>query len=157
MKFTAAFAVLAAFASATVVAAAPTPSYDSLMEARSEFVDGALEEVWARFYEELLEEVESREYDEDIYERAAPMKKFAVDLATGLAQKAPGYADKYKKSEEAKIKNSQPRMASVVKQAQIAAAKPQAPPKMALPPASKWNTVKKPGVLDELKKLHGKK
>ncbi|KAH6906399.1 hypothetical protein BKA70DRAFT_1287427 [Coprinopsis sp. MPI-PUGE-AT-0042] len=158
MKFTAAFAVLTVFASKAVVQAAPAPSYDSIMEARSEFVESALEEVWARFYDELLEEVEARRYDEDIFERSPMMKKFAVDLATGLAQKAPGYADKYKKSEEAKIKNAQPRLAKVVKQAQIAAKPVQAPPKMALPPSSKWNTVKKPGVMDEIKKLRaGKK
>lgn len=105
MKFTASFAVLAVFVSQAVVNAAPMPAaYD--LEARADFVDGALEEVWSRFYDELLEEVEAREFDdEEIFERA-PMKKFAKDLAVGLGQKAPGYANQYSQSQQAKARNS---------------------------------------------------
>ncbi|KAH6906377.1 hypothetical protein BKA70DRAFT_1429065 [Coprinopsis sp. MPI-PUGE-AT-0042] len=173
MKFTATFAVLAVFVSKAVVSAAPTPAYDSLLEARSEFVESALEEVWARFYDELLEGVEAREYvedlfeareydedileareyDEDIFERS-PMKKFAGDLATNLAQKAPQYAQQYSQSQESKARNSQPRFAHVVQQAQ-AQAKSGSVPKPAaakLPASSKWNTVKKPSVMAEIKK-----
>ena len=51
--------------------------------------------------------------EEFLFERA-PMKKFATDLATGLAQKAPTYAKQYTQSEEAKRRNAAtPRMASV--------------------------------------------
>lgn len=38
MKFTATFAVLAVFATKAVVSAAPTAAYDSVLEARSDFV-----------------------------------------------------------------------------------------------------------------------
>ncbi|KAH6906403.1 hypothetical protein BKA70DRAFT_407632 [Coprinopsis sp. MPI-PUGE-AT-0042] len=154
MKFTAAFAILAAFTSTAVVSAAPAPVYDSLIEARSEFVESALEEVWARFYDELLETYESRAYAEDVFERSPMIKKFVGDFASGLAQKTPGYVDKLKKTADARARASVPRMANVVKQVQLAA-KP-APAKIAIPPASKWYTVKKPSVMAEIKKL-GKK
>ena len=162
MKFTAAFA-LAVVAGTSAVFAAPTPGYDAVLEARSELIEQALDEVCARYYEESLEELEAREYEvreyyEDIFERSPMMKKFATDLATGLAQKAPGYADQWKKSEERKARNAQPRLTAVVKQAQAAQQKPATPPPAikTIPPASKWNTVKKPSVMAEIKKL-GKK
>ncbi|KAH6897520.1 hypothetical protein BKA70DRAFT_1315914 [Coprinopsis sp. MPI-PUGE-AT-0042] len=155
MKFTATFAVLAVFATKAVVLAAPTHGYDALVEARSEFVESALEEVWARFCNELLEDIEARDYDEEIFERS-PMKKFATDLATNLAQKAPQYAQQYSQSQEAKARNSQPKMAQVVQKAQAqakgSAAKPIAAVKP-LPANSKWNTVKQPSVMAEIKKL----
>jgi hypothetical protein len=105
MKFTASFAVLAVFVSQAVVNAAPTPAaYD--LEARADFTDGALEEVWSRFYDELLEDVEAREFDDEEISERAPMKKFAQDLAVGLAQKAPGYAKQASQSQQAKARNS---------------------------------------------------
>ncbi|KAH6906410.1 hypothetical protein BKA70DRAFT_1429100 [Coprinopsis sp. MPI-PUGE-AT-0042] len=151
MKFTASFAVLAVFVSQAVVSAAPTPmQYDSALEARADFTDGALEEVWARFYDELLEEVDAREYDEEVFERA-PMKKFAQDLAVGLAQKAPGYAKQHSQSQESKARNSAPRMANVAHQASQQSKPSSSLPK--IPASSKWNTVKKPSVMAEIKKL----
>ena len=150
MKFTASFAVLAVFVSQAVVNAAPMQFNDAL-EARADFNDGALEDVWSRFYDELLDEVEAREYDEDLFERA-PMKKFAQDLGVGLAQKAPGYAKQYTQSQQAKTRNSAPRFANVAQQAtQKKPAGGSSLPK--LPASSKWNTVKKPSVMAEIKKL----
>jgi hypothetical protein len=158
MKFTATFAILAVFATkAVTVSAAPMAAYDSLLEARSDFVESALEEVWARFYDELLEDVEARDYDDfEMFERS-PMQKFGKDLAVGIAQKLPDYAQQYSKSKEANARNSQPRMAQVVQKAMAqsksgSAAKPVAPVKP-LPATSKWNTVKKPSVMAEIKKL----
>ena len=84
--------------------------------------EAALEGVWERFYDELLDDVDARDYeedldardfdDEDLFERS-PMKKFATDLATGLAQKAPTYAKQYSQSEQAKHRTPAPRMANV--------------------------------------------
>ena len=162
MKFSAAFAVLAIFAGNAFVAAAPAPTQDAILEARSELIEQALDELWSRYYDDVVADLDAREYEvreyyEEVLERSPMMKKFATDLATGLAQKAPGYADQWKKSEEMKAKNAQPRMAHVVKQAQ-AAQKPAAKPAVAkpLPASSKWNKLKKPSVMDEVKKL-GKK
>lgn len=151
MKFTASFAVLAVFVSQAVVSAAPAPvQFDGAVEARADLVDGALDDVWSRFYDELLEEAEARGFDdEDLFERA-PMKKFAQDLAVGLAQKAPTYANQYSQSQQAKVRNSMPRMATVAHKATQAAK--QSVPKP-LPASSKWNTVKKPSVMAEIKKL----
>ena len=147
MKFSATFAVLAVFVSKAVVSAAPMPAYKSAIETRAEFVESALEEVWERFYDELLEEVEAREYDsEDIFERA-PMKKFAGDLASNLAQNAPGYVKQYSQSKQAEARQGQPRFPGIVQQAQ-AAAKPAAKP---LPASSKWNQVKQPAVMNQIK------
>ncbi|KAH6897514.1 hypothetical protein BKA70DRAFT_1231467 [Coprinopsis sp. MPI-PUGE-AT-0042] len=113
MKFTATFAVLAVFVTKAVVSAAPVvPSYDSAPEARSDFVEGALEEVWARFYDELVEEreydedtLEFREYDKKLFERA-PMKKFGKDVVNNLAQNAHGYAKQYSESKKTEARNS---------------------------------------------------
>ncbi|KAH6897515.1 hypothetical protein BKA70DRAFT_1406767 [Coprinopsis sp. MPI-PUGE-AT-0042] len=165
MKFTAAFAILAVFASKAVVSAAPAPIYESLQEARSEFIESALEEVWARFYDELLEvesrayddmdDFEAREYyDEDIFERS-PMKKFTVDLITGIAQKAPKIAEQKRKTEEAKARQAEPRPAPVVPGAQ-GKAKPPTPMIASIPPTSKWNKVKQPSVVDQIRNM-GKK
>ncbi|KAH6906384.1 hypothetical protein BKA70DRAFT_1494541 [Coprinopsis sp. MPI-PUGE-AT-0042] len=113
MKFAATFAVLAVFVAKAVVSAAPVvPPYDSALEARSDFVEGALEEVWARFYDELVEEreydedaFEFREYDEELFERA-PMKKFGKDVVNNLAQNAHGYAKQYSESKKTEARNS---------------------------------------------------
>lgn len=113
MKLTASFAILAVLASKTFVAAAPIDvAYDSALEARAEFVDDALEDVWSRFYDELLEEVDAREYEEEIFERA-PMKKFAQDLGIGLAQKAPKMAQQYSQSQQSSNRQQLPRPAFV--------------------------------------------
>ncbi|KAH6906383.1 hypothetical protein BKA70DRAFT_1287391 [Coprinopsis sp. MPI-PUGE-AT-0042] len=149
MKFTAAFAILAVFASKAVVSAAPAPIYESLQEARSEFIESALEEVWARFYDELLEvesrayddmdDFEAREYyDEEIFERS-PMKK----------------AEQKRKTEEAKARQAEPRPAPVVPGAQ-GKAKPPTPMIASIPPTSKWNKVKQPSVVDQIRNM-GKK
>eukprot|EP01126_Amoeba_proteus_P019385 TRINITY_DN19993_c0_g1_i1.p1 TRINITY_DN19993_c0_g1~~TRINITY_DN19993_c0_g1_i1.p1 ORF type:complete len:221 (+),score=45.66 TRINITY_DN19993_c0_g1_i1:2-664(+) len=98
----------------------------------------------------------SLEYDEELFERT-PMKKFATDLATNLAQKAPKMAQQYSQSEQAKHRQQQPRLASVVQQAQAAnKAKTGPAPRPQIPASSKWNTDKKPSVMEEIKKL-GKK
>ena len=77
--------------------------------------EAALEGVWERFYNEFLDEVDAREYeedldardfaDEDLFERS-PMKKFAIDVGSGLAQ---NYVKQHSQSEQAKQHNSQPR------------------------------------------------
>ena len=154
MKFTASFAVLAVFVSQAVVSAAPAPlQFDGALEARADLTDGAFEEVFSRFYDELLEEVEARDFDDEIFERA-PMKKFAQDLATGLAQKAPTYAKQYTHSQEAKARNQNrtPGFAHVAQQAHKQS-RPSSGGVKPLPASSKWNTVKKPSVMAEIKKL----
>jgi len=146
------------------------PSYETdVLEARAEFVEAALDEVWERFYDELVDEIDAREYDEDLYEardydedlseardfddeeifERAPMKKFATDLATNLAQKAPKMAQQYSQSEQSKHRQQHPRLANVVQQAQ-AQSKGKPIPKP-LPASSKWNTVKQPSVMAAIK------
>ncbi|KAH6897517.1 hypothetical protein BKA70DRAFT_1315908, partial [Coprinopsis sp. MPI-PUGE-AT-0042] len=101
MKYTAAFAVLAILASEAVVSAAPVPAYVSLMQARSMFADGALDEVRARFYNQLVEsrtyddtdvpEARSYAYDQGISERSPMMRNVFIDRkapASQLYQKA---------------------------------------------------------------------
>ena len=111
MKFSATFAVLAVFVSNAVVSAAPFRGYETdALEARAEFVESALEEVWSRFYDELLEEVEARDFEEDIFEARdfdeeelyvrSPMKKFVGDLASGLAGKAPAIVKQYQQGQD---------------------------------------------------------
>lgn len=80
--------------------------------------ESALEEVWSRFYDELLDDVEARDYwDEEMYERAGSAagaaKKFATELGTNMAQKAPGMIQQYQQGKESQARSGTPRMAGM--------------------------------------------
>lgn len=55
----------------------------------------------------------SLEAVEEYLSERAPMKQFGKDLVTNLAQKGPGLANQYSQVEQAKARNSTPRMAAV--------------------------------------------
>jgi hypothetical protein len=89
----------------------------------------AVEEVLSRFYHQALDSLDARQHHEAIFEREVgrtslarrtladdldrltvraqkkAAKEFAHDLAIGLAQKTPDYADQFKKSQQVKAGN----------------------------------------------------
>lgn len=170
MKFSVTFAILAAFvANKAVVSAAPTPAYD--IDLRAEPIEAA-EGVWERFYTDLLDEFDARDYeedykargydedpntrdfgDEDIFERSSTKM---IGRAKTLYDIASGWKKQHDAVQSQKRRNSRPGFASIVKQAVAANKKPAAPPvvrPVQAPADSKWNTLKKPGVLDHVRAL----
>jgi hypothetical protein len=91
--------------------------------------ESVVEEVLSRFYQQALDSLDARQHHEAVFERELDKtslgrrmladdldrlivraqkkaaKEFAQDLAIGLAQKTPDYADQFKKSQQVKAGN----------------------------------------------------
>lgn len=116
--------------------------------------------VLAAVKEKLGKKRSLEDIEEDLVIRAS--KKIAGDIASQLADKAPGWAQGHQQSREMQARQKAPRMALVAQQALAAQRKKSAPsgsgPRVENSPSgSKWNKLKKPGVLEAVKEKLGKK